>query len=253
MSATRAPAPRLLVLGATSGIARAIAAEFAGAGSDLVLLARDADELAAVAADLRVRFGVDVATHPFDALASEGHAEALRAVLEAPGAAIGGAVLCYGYLGDQATAQRDWAEARRILDTNFTGAVSALAVLAEHLEARGEGFLCAIGSVAGDRGRQSNYVYGAAKAGLAAYLSGLRNRLAPAGVHVLTVKPGFVDTPMTRGKPGMFLVAPPAAVARDVRRAILAGRNTLYTPWFWQAIMAVIRAIPEPIFKRMRL
>jgi len=125
--------------------------------------------------------------------------------------------------------------------------------IADHLARVGRGFICAVSSVAGDRGRQSNYLYGSTKAALSTYLQGLRNRLARSGVRVVTVKPGFVDTAMTFGRPGMFLVASPQRVGRDVFRAVRRGRCEVYTPWFWRGIMAAIKAIPEPVFKRMKL
>jgi short-subunit dehydrogenase len=162
-------------------------------------------------------------------------------------------VLAIGYLGDQRRAETDPAEARRILDTNLTGCVSLLTVVAAHLATSGGGFVCALSSVAGDRGRQSNYVYGAAKAGLTTYLGGLRNRYARDGVRVLTVKAGVVDTRMSAGMPGAGLAASPERVARSVVRAITGGREVVYVPWFWRGIMLVIRAIPERVFKRLRL
>jgi len=156
--------------------------------------------------------------------------------------------------GDQARAEQDDGELLRILNTNYTAAAVALNDLARYLAGRGApGGIIGIGSVAGDRGRRSNYVYGAAKGALALYLQGLRNRLADRGVHVLTVKPGFVDTPMTAGLQGLFLVAPPARVARDIVRAYQRRRDVVYTPWFWRYIMLLIRAIPESRFKHLRL
>ena len=139
------------------------------------------------------------------------------------------------------------------LTTNFTAAAICLAHLANDFETRGEGGIIGIGSVAGDRGRQSNYPYGAAKAGLSVFLQGLRNRLAPAGIHVLTVKPGFVDTPMTQGLDGLFLVAPPAKVADDIVRAYTKKKDVLYTPFFWRWIMLITKSIPERIFKKLKL
>ncbi|HEY3123583.1 MAG TPA: SDR family NAD(P)-dependent oxidoreductase, partial [Thermoanaerobaculia bacterium] len=150
-------------------------------------------------------------------------------------------------------AQVDFSEAKRILDTNLIAAVSIFNLLAEHLEARGEGFLCALSSVAGERGRQSNYLYGAAKAGLSTYLQGLRNRLDRSGVRVVTIKPGFVDTRMTFGRPGMFLVASPEKAGRQIVDAIVKGNDVRYVPGFWRPVMLAIRAIPERLFKRMRL
>ena len=242
--------PTVLILGGTSTIARAIAGELAARGFDLALAGRDAGELAAVAADLRLRHGVTTSVHLVDALDVEGHAAALAPCLTPD---LRGVVLAFGYLGDQRRAETDAAEARRILDTNLTGCVTALNLVAAHLARAGDGFVCALSSVAGERGRQSNYIYGAAKAGLTAYLSGLRNRLAGAGVRVLTVKAGVVDTRMSAGAPGSSLAAPPAVVARAVVRAIVRGRDVVYVPWFWRWIMLVIRVIPEPLFKRLRL
>jgi short-subunit dehydrogenase len=240
----------VLVLGATSTIARAIAAELAARGFDLALAGRDEAELAAVAADLRARHRVKTTIRLLDALDVAGHPEALRPALTAD---LRGVVLAIGYLGDQRRAETDVAEARRIIDTNLTGCVTALNLVAAHLAVSGGGFVCALSSVAGDRGRQSNYIYGAAKAGLTTYLAGLRNRYAREGVRVLTVKAGVVDTRMSAGMPGSGLAASPARVARSVVRAVLAGRDTVYVPWFWRPIMLVIRAIPERIFKRLRL
>ena len=181
------------------------------------------------------------------------HEAALRSWLDGERDTLDGVVLCVGYLGDQAAAQADFAEARRIIETNLTGCVSLLNFIANEFETRRSGFICALGSVAGDRGRQSNYIYGAAKAGISAYCQGLRNRLAPHGVHVLTVKPGFVDTQMTWGRPGLFLVASPRTAARRIVAAVLKGEDQAYVPRFWRPVMLLIRLIPEKIFKRMRL
>ena len=164
-----------------------------------------------------------------------------------------GAIIAFGYLGQQSKAIHDFAEGQAILNCNFVGACSALAECANYFEAKKKGFIVGISSVAGDRGRQSNYYYGAAKGGLTTFLEGLRNRLYPAGVHVMTVKPGFVDTGMTFGKPGLFLVASPEAVGEAIGKAIAKGKSTLYVPWFWRYIMWIIKAIPETIFKRLKL
>jgi decaprenylphospho-beta-D-erythro-pentofuranosid-2-ulose 2-reductase len=240
----------VLILGGTSTIARAIAAELAARGFDLALAGRDAAELAAGAADLRLRHGITTSVHLIDALAVESHAAALAPCLTPD---LRGVVLAFGYLGDQRRAETDAVEARRILDTNLTGCITALNAVAAHLAETGGGFVCALSSVAGDRGRRSNYVYGAAKAGLTAYLSGLRSRFASAGVRVLTVKAGVVDTRMSVGMPGAGLAASPASVARAIVRAILRGRDVVYVPWFWRWIMLVIRLIPERIFKKLPL
>jgi short-subunit dehydrogenase len=243
----------VLILGATSGIASALAKELAAHKYDLVLGGRDRDELSALASDLSLRNSVRAGVLAFDALDTQTHAASLQSFLAEAGNDLVGAVVCIGYLGDQAKAQVDWEEARLILETNFTGCVSALNILANHFELRRTGFICAISSVAGDRGRQSNYHYGAAKAGLSVYLQGLRNRLFPAGVKVITVKPGFVDTRMTYGRPGLFLLASPESVAQGIFRAIVKGKSVVYLPWFWRPIMLMVRSIPETIFKRLTM
>ncbi|HYJ78938.1 MAG TPA: SDR family oxidoreductase [Longimicrobiaceae bacterium] len=243
----------VLVVGATSALARAVAAELARGGHPLVLVARDGAEAGAVATDLALRHGVPARAVELDVLDFDAHSRVIAAVLREEGEALEGAVVAVGYLGDAERARGDFAEARRILDTNFTACVSLLTLLAEHFERRRGGFLCVVSSVAGERGRQSNYVYGAAKGGLTVFLQGLRNRLFHAGVRVVTVNPGFVDTRMTFGREGTFLVASPERVARGMVRAIRGGRDVVYLPGFWGPLMLAIRAIPERVFKRMRL
>lgn len=243
----------VMILGATSGIAKALAHAYARRGKHLLLLGRDMAELEAMASDLAIRHGVKASAHRFDALADQTHAAALdQAIATAPDA-FEGAVVAFGYLGDQATGQEDWSEARRVLDTNFVAAASALHHLANRLEAQRKGWLCVLSSVAGDRGRGSNYLYGSAKAGLTALCSGLRARLFKVGVQVTTIKPGFVDTGMTFGKPGMFLVASPEAAAEGIVKAVEKGRDSAYVPGFWALIMLIIRSVPETVFKRTKL
>jgi len=245
--------PSVLILGATSAIARAVAAEFASHKFDLILAGRDREELTALAGDTSLRYGAKVRTVHLDFLDFESLPATLGSCLSAAGENLEGVVLAVGYLGDQAAAQSDPCQARRILDTNLTGCVLALNIVAEHFERRHKGFICALSSVAGDRGRQSNYLYGAAKGGLSIYLQGLRNRLSRAGVQVTTVKPGFVDTRMTFGHPGLFLVATPESVARGIYKAVVKRKDIAYLPWFWRYIMWVVRLIPERVFKRLRL
>ena len=249
---------RVLILGATSSIARAVAEEFARHNYDLILAGRDREELEILASDLSIRSGaansaVHVEVREIEVRNCAVHRAALDQCRDQTGEMPAGVVLCIGYLGDQAAAQAEPAEAHRILETNFTGCVSLLDLIAADFESRRHGFICAISSVAGDRGRQSNYFYGAAKAGLSVYLEGLRNRLFRFGVSVITIKPGFVDTAMTFGKPGLFLVASPESVGKVVYQAVARGKDVVYIPWFWRPLMLVIRAIPESIFKRLRL
>lgn len=245
--------PTVVVLGATSAIARATAGRLAARGYGLLLAGRDPEELGWIAADLRVRHAVPVESVPFEALGFETHEGFVRECADRSGGALAGVLLCFGYLGDQVRAEGDFSEARKILDTNFVAAVSVLDRFASVLERRGSGFLCAISSVAGERGRQSNYFYGAAKAGLNTYLQGLRNRLFRSGVRVITIKPGFVDTAMTFGRAGMFLVASPERAAEGIARAIETRRDVAYVPFFWRPLMFAIRSVPERLFKRLRL
>lgn len=278
----------VVIVGATAGIGRAVAHELAGHGADLVLAGRDLPELEALAADVAIRHEVGVAVEEFEALDYGRHADlmercdaAARGIGEPdavrPG--VDGVVVCFGYLGNHEVAQRDWEEARRIVDINYTATVSLLGHVAEAFESRAglggregrEGaaetrqgvqnrtrtkdqpgpFICVVSSVAGDRGRRSNYLYGSAKGAVDRFLQGLRARMFASGVQVLTVKPGFVDTGMTYGMEGMFLVADPERVARDLYRGLRRGRSVVYTPWFWWWIMRILQHIPEPIFKRL--
>ncbi|MGQ0662666.1 MAG: SDR family oxidoreductase [Pseudomonadota bacterium] len=240
-----------LVLGASSAIARAFARQAALSGADLILAGRDLADIEATAADIAVRTGRRALSVDFDALDFAAHAAFIAGARELAGASTLNLFLAFGLMPPQAEIDADPALARRVIETNYLGAVSVLQAAAPVLESQGRGTIVALGSVAGDRGRRKNLVYGSAKAGLAAYLQGLRQRLAKAGVNVVTVKPGYVDTAMTFGLPGVFLLAAPAAVARACLDAAQRGRAVVYAPAFWRAIMAVVKAIPEPIFKRL--
>lgn len=244
---------RVLVLGGTSSIARALGRELAEADHDVTLAGRDLPELDRVASDLAIRYEVKADTLAFEAAQPQVHRSALQAFLDDLDEPLGGAVWCIGYLGDQTRARHDWDEAQRVLDVNLTAALSSMGVLADALEEQGEGFLCAISSPAGERGRSSNYTYGAAKAGLTAYLQGLRQRLAKSGVQVTTIVPGFVDTRMTFGRDDMFLVASPERVAGSMVQAIEDGRDVVYVPWFWRPVLFGLRNVPSPLFKRLPL
>jgi short-subunit dehydrogenase len=243
----------VVMLGATSGIARVLAVEFARRGYGLVLAARELEEAQALASDLRLRHGATAHALAFDAHAHQTHARFWEESCKAAGGEVGGAVVCFGYLGDQQLAEKDFGEARRILDTNFTDAVSILEVAAGWFESRRSGFICVLSSVAGDRGRASKSMYGAAKAGLSTYLEGLRQRLFRSGVSVTTVKPGTIDTQMTYGQSDVPLVSRPERIARPIVRAALKGRAVAYVPGFWRWIMLVVRCIPDFIFRRMRI
>lgn len=242
----------VLILGATSPIARAVANEYAELGHDIFLAARDRDEAQRIASDIAIRYEVRTTAAAFDAVQTGTHAELLEHVEAALGA-IDVAVLAFGAMGEQEESQDDFASARRVIDTNYTGAVSICELLAAAMVERGRGTIIGISSVAGERGRKSNYVYGSAKGAFTLYLGGLRNRLTEHGVGVLTVKLGFVDTRMTFGMETAIPVASPEEAARAIVGAARNGRDVLYYPRFWRPIMGVIRAIPERLFKKLSL
>lgn len=242
----------ILILGATSAIARSAAMLWARRGHDLYLASRDKSELERISADMMIRYDVVVRHTVFDVEQISQHEVFVERVFREAGE-ISGVLFACGYLGDQAKAIGDFSEAKKIIDINYTGACSILTYCANALVKQKNGFIAAISSVAGDRGRQSNYVYGSAKGGLSIFLEGLRNRLHALGVHVLTIKPGFVDTAMTYGRTGMFLVASPDAVAEAIVKAVDRRKNVIYVPWFWRAIMGVIKNFPEALMKRGKL
>ncbi|PIE15887.1 MAG: short-chain dehydrogenase [Proteobacteria bacterium] len=240
------------VFGATSRIAREICLRWAEAGHAVYVAGRDLAEAERVAADVRVRTGGQAVAGAFDALDVDGHPALVAAIEQAVGP-LDVAVLAFGDMGDQDAAEHDFAAARRVIEVNYTGAASLSEALAAKMSDRKRGTLVGIGSVAGDRGRQSNYFYGSAKGAFALYLQGLRNRLFTDGVHVLTAKLGFVDTRMTYGLDTKLPVASPEAASRAIFRAATRRTDTLYYPPFWRAIMGVIKGIPERAFKRLSL
>jgi decaprenylphospho-beta-D-erythro-pentofuranosid-2-ulose 2-reductase len=240
----------VLILGASSDIANAIARQFAKNKFTMILAGRNIDRLDRVKKDFEIRYGIPVFLAEFDAGKFDTHAAFYKGLPLHPSVT----VCVFGYLGEQAAAQNNWKESNQIIDANYTGAVSILNIVAEDYEKRKHGDIIGISSVAGERGRQSNYIYGSAKAGFTAYLSGLRNRLFQTGVHVMTVKPGFVRTKMTEGLPlPKPLTADPEQVGKAVYNAYLRKKNTVYVLWMWQWIMLIIKLIPEPIFKKLKL
>ncbi len=246
------PHKSVVILGGASTVARAIAHEFGRAGYHLVLADFDQAENERIAADVRVRCNVPCTAIPFDALAYDTHEAVFDSCTQTLGAQPDGVVLCFGFMAEQKDCEANFALAQRTIDTNFTGAVSILEVFARAFEARKSGFIAALSSVAGDRGRQSNYIYGAAKGGLTTYLQGLRNRLHSANVQVTTIKPGFMDTKMTYGMdlPGP-LTASPEQAARAIFKAIEKRKNDAYVLFMWRYIMLIIKSIPEFQFKKM--
>jgi short-subunit dehydrogenase len=240
------------IFGATSAIAQSVARLYAAEGARFFLAGRNAERLHVVAGDLRVRGAAEVHVHAADfadlATCAPLCIEAARAL-----GAIDVALVAHGTLPDQDACERDDAALREAIAVNFTSYACLLTQVANVLEAQGHGSLAAIGSVAGDRGKRRNYVYGAAKAGIAVLLEGLMGRLARAGVHVTLVKPGFVDTPMTASFDKGLLWTSPERAARAIVRAIRARRTTVYVPWFWRWIMAALRVVPQRLFARLDL
>lgn len=244
---------RVIVFGATSAIAQAVARTLATRGAHLHLVGRDATKLEAVRSDLLAR-GAAAATV---AVADLDDPALHASLVEGAWAALGepdAALLAQGMLPDQAACEADPALAHAATVANFLAPASLLAELANRFQAQGHGTLVAIGSVAGDRGRKTNYVYGAAKGGLATFLQGLRGRLHAHGVQVLTVKPGFVDTPMTAHLPkGGPLWASAERVGDGIVRAMERGASEVYVPGFWRLILLVLRHLPEAIFIRLKI
>lgn len=229
---------------------RAIAHAFAAAGHPIQLAARGASGLETARTDLALRHGVEVTLHEFDVLDPDGFDGFVDGLPALPGVAVS----VVGTMGEQTGNERDLGQAALVLRTNFEGPAGILGLLANRFEARGSGALVGVSSVAGERGRATNYVYGSAKAGFTAFLSGLRNRLAAKGVHVITVLPGFVNTAMTEGLDlPAKLTAEPSEVGAAVLKAVQKKRNVIYVRRIWWLVMAIIRNIPEPVFKKLKL
>ena len=237
-----------IILGATSAIARAFIRAEAEKGASFILCGRDTDDMAATAADAQARGSTEARVFPIDVRAPETFAPVIEAAKN-----IVGTINCAVFVGsmpDQSEIDADPSLIDGVVADSFTGPANFLTQLAPIMELREQGTIVGVGSVAGDRGRLGNYVYGAAKAGFATYLSGLRNRLGRSGVHVLTVKPGPVDTSMTWGMKMPAMTTPEAAVA-DILKGVEKKRNVIYTAKIWFPIMTVIKLIPEPVFKKL--
>ncbi len=240
----------VLILGAMSDIARPLAQCYAAAGYNLYLADPHPELLADDCARLKAAHGIEAKALSFDLLYFNGHEKFFHRLDPRP---IG--VICIGgYLGDHQLATGDMEEVSKIVQINFVGPVSILNVVAECYEKDGSGFIVGVSSVMGERGFHQHYFYGAAKAAFTAYLSGLRHRLAPSGIRVLTVKPGFIATKMTAGiRFPRWLTSRPEIAARDIFRAQQKGRDVLYTPAYWKFIMWIFIHLPEFLFKRMKL
>lgn len=243
----------VLIIGATSAIAVACARIWAARGANLFLVARDEAKLADVAADLTARGATVTGVYVFDARDTDKHPGMLEA-FRAASSQLDIALIAHGTLPNQTQCQADIDLSMAEFANNGTSAIALLSLLANQVEEQRYGTLAVISSVAGDRGRPSNYLYGSAKAAVTVFSEGLRARLTKVGGHVITIKPGFVDTPMTKGLPlPQQLVASPEKVADQITRAIEQRKNTIYTPRFWSLIMLIIKSIPEPIFKKLNM
>jgi short-subunit dehydrogenase len=251
MAAPDAQRRSWIVLGASSSVGRAFARQAAAQGSDVVLAGRDTDDLQRTAADVALRSGRRADVMHFDAEATDEHEAFVDACIRR-----GGPIdifLLFGTMPEQEATDRDFTLALQTINVNYVGAVSVLNRLAPHLEAQGGGRVVVLSSVAGDRGRLKNYLYGSAKGALNLFLQGLRARLARSNVSVTTIKAGFLDTDMSYGMPGLFLVASPDACAEACLKLSANGRDVAYFPLFWWAIMTIIKSIPERIFKRLNI
>ncbi len=243
---------KILIIGATSAIAKATARCFAERGDQLYLLARDQERLSDLANDLRIRGASAVAYAPFDAQALEQHQNLLdQAIAELDG--LDRVLVAHGTLSNQPACEQSIELTLQELHINALSVITLLTPLANYFEQQQRGCIAVISSVAGDRGRQSNYIYGTAKGAVSIFLQGLRNRLAKSGVHVLTIKPGFVNTPMTAAFKKGALWAEPETIAAGIIKAINKQKDVVYLPVWWHYIMLIIRAIPERIFKRLSL
>jgi decaprenylphospho-beta-D-erythro-pentofuranosid-2-ulose 2-reductase len=239
----------VLILGGRSDIGLAVAHQFAAHGHPIQLAARNVQTLLTEKGDIELRYDVPVTLHEFDALESSSHQKFVEELPQLPHT-----VICaVGVLGVQADCERDLQKLSAVLRSNFEGPASILTVFANRFEERGGGTLVGISSVAGNRGRAANYVYGSAKAGFTAFLSGLRNRLARKGINVITVLPGFVKTKMTEQLSlPRWLTSSPEEIAKVIYRTVTSKRDVVYISWKWRVVMMVISIIPERIFKFAR-
>lgn len=242
----------IVIFGATSAIAQAFARMHASQHASFFLVGRNAQHLESIGNDLTARGAASVYLASYDLNILEKH----KSIIEKAKAKLGSidiALIAHGTLSDQRHCETNVLVMLEELKTNFLSAASLLTILADVLESQGHGNIAIMGSVAGDRGRQSNYVYGSAKGGLTIFVQGLRHRLALKNINVTLIKPGFIDTPMTASFKKGLLWSTPERVARDIGRAINKGKATCYTPWFWYWIMFIILCIPDAIFRRIRI
>jgi NADP-dependent 3-hydroxy acid dehydrogenase YdfG len=243
---------RLMVIGATSGIAQETSRYFAAEHARLFLVGRDQAKLESVADDLTVR-GAEAVRICVADLTDESIHPAIISSAVAEWDGLDAALIIHGTLPDQSECEHDPVALRNAMETNFMSVASLLGLLANAFEKQRSGVLAVVGSVAGDRGRRSNYVYGSAKAAIEVFVAGLRARLAPLGVRVILIKPGWVDTPMTAHLRKNFLYATANRIGCSIHALILSPRPVAYLPWYWRWIMLAIRQIPEPVFSKLNL
>jgi len=239
----------ILIVGAYSSIAEETAKVYAAQGNRLILWGRSEDRLKSVQQNLKVLGADDVHWFEIDLNNCADHAPLLEKSIQKAGN-IDLALVAHGTLPDQSAIESDFSAIEEVIHTNFLTYASILTVLANYFENQKGGTIAAISSVAADRGRKSNYIYGAAKAGASTFIDGLRGRMASFGVHVVNIKPGMVDTPMTAHLKKGALFAQPKAIATGIVSAIAKKKHIVYLPGYWRLIMFIIRSIPEFIFKK---
>jgi short-subunit dehydrogenase len=239
----------ILILGENSDVGRSLAKDFAKLGSNLILTSRELGKLDSFCSDLEIRNDISCSSVFFDVLDFNAPESFYQNLKTTPDVVIS----CIGYLDNNKNSELNFEEALKSIQTNFTGLVRILNIVSNDFETRKSGVIVGISSVAGDRGRASNYIYGSSKAAFTTYLSGLRGRLSSSGVLVITVKPGYIKTKMTSHlKLPKILTNSPDKVSKDIIKAIRKKKNVIYTKWLWRWIMLIVKAIPSSVFRKIQ-